>query len=146
VIVLDTNVIAELMRPQPEPAVLAWADGLVPAEVGITAMNEAEILHGLIRLPEGRRKQALLDSWQALVPALLGDRVLSFHREAAHWYGEVLVRREQIGRPIATADAVIAATALAQGAQLATRNVSDFTGLGLDLINPWDQPEPLQPK
>lgn len=145
-IVLDTNVIAELMRPQPEPAVLAWADGLVPAEVGITAMNEAEILHGLIRLPEGRRKQALLDSWQALVPALLGDRVLSFHREAAHWYGEVLVRREQIGRPIATADAVIAATALAQGAQLATRNVSDFTGLGLDLINPWDQPEPLQPK
>jgi toxin FitB len=146
VIVLDTNVIAELMRPQPEPAVLAWADGLVPAEVGITAMNEAEILHGLIRLPEGRRKQALLDSWQALVPALLGDRVLSFHREAAHWYGEVLVRREQIGRPIATADAVIAATALAQCAQLATRNVSDFTGLGLDLINPWDQPEPLQPK
>ncbi len=109
-------------------------------------MNEAEILHGLIRLPEGRRKQALLDSWQALVPALLGDRVLSFHREAAHWYGEVLVRREQIGRPIATADAVIAATTLAQGAQLATRNVSDFTGLGLDLINPWDQPEPLQPK
>ncbi|AFY28860.1 type II toxin-antitoxin system VapC family toxin [Cyanobium gracile] len=136
-IVLDTNVIAELMRPQPEPAVLAWADGLVPAEVGITAMNEAEILHGLIRLPEGRRKQALLDSWQALVTALLGDRVWAFHREAAHWYGELLVRREQLGRPIATADAVIAATALAQGAQLATRNVSDFTDLGLDLINPW---------
>jgi predicted nucleic acid-binding protein len=140
VIVLDTNVIAELMRPQPEPAVLAWADGLVPAEVGITAMNEAEILHGLTRLPEGRRKQALLDSWQVLVTNLLGDRVWAFHREAAHWYGELLVRREQLGRPIATADAVIAATALAQGAQLATRNVSDFTGLGLDLINPWVHP------
>ena len=139
-IVLDTNVIAELMRPQPEPAVLAWADGLVPAEVGITAMNEAEILHGLTRLPEGRRKQALLDSWQVLVTNLLGDRVWAFHREAAHWYGELLVRREQLGRPIATADAVIAATALAQGAQLATRNVSDFTGLGLDLINPWVHP------
>jgi len=107
VIVLDTNVIAELMR--------------------------------LTRLPEGRRKQALLDRWQALVTALLGDRVLAFHREAAHWYGELLVRREQLGRPIATADAVIAATALTQGAQLATRNVSGFTGLGLDLINPWDQ-------
>jgi toxin FitB len=140
VIVLDTNVIAELMRPQPEPAVLAWADGLVPAEVGITAMNEAEILHGLTRLPEGRRKQALLDSWQVLVTNLLGDRVWAFHREAAHWCGELLVRREQLGRPIATADAVIAATALAQGAQLATRNVSDFTGLGLDLINPWVHP------
>lgn len=145
-IVLDTHVIAELMRPQPEPAVLAWADGLVPAEVGITAMNEAEILHGLTRLPEGRRKQALLDRWQALVTALLGDRVLAFHREAAHWYGELLVRREQLGRPIATADAVIAATALAQGAQLATRNVSDFTGLGLDLINPWGPHEPSRPK
>jgi predicted nucleic acid-binding protein len=74
-----------------------------------------------------------------LVTALLGDRVLAFHREAAHWYGELLVRREQLGRPIATADAVIAATALAQGAQLATCNVRGFTGLGLDLINPWDQ-------
>lgn len=136
-IVLDTNVIAELMRPQPEPAVLAWADGLDPAEVAITAMNEAEILHGLTRLPAGRRKQALLDSWQSLMMDLLGNRVLAFHREAAHWYGELLVRREQLGRPIATADAVIAATALGQGAQLATRNVSDFTGLGLDLINPW---------
>lgn len=136
-IVLDTNVIAELMRPQPEPAVLAWADGLDPADVGITAMNEAEILHGIARLAEGRRKQALLDRWQTLVTALLGDRVLAFHREAAHWYGELLVRREQLGRPIATADAVIAATVQAQGARLATRNVSDFTGLGLDLINPW---------
>ncbi|WP_216905470.1 type II toxin-antitoxin system VapC family toxin [Synechococcus sp. CCY 0621] len=136
-IVLDTNVIAELMRPQPEPAVLAWADGLASAEVAITAMNEAEILHGLAQLPAGRRKQALLDSWQSLVTALLGNRVLAFHREAAQWYGELLARREQLGRPITTADAVIAATALAQGAQLATRNVSDFTGLGLDLINPW---------
>ncbi len=135
-IVLDTNVIAELMRPHPEPAVLAWANGPESAEVAITAMNEAEILHGLARLPAGGRKQALLDSWQTLVTALLGNRVLAYHREAARWYGELLARREQLGRPIATADAVIAATAPAQGAQLATRNMSDFTGLGLDLINP----------
>ncbi len=68
------------MRPQPEPAVLAWADGLVPAEVGITAMNEAEILHGLIRLPGGRRKRALLDRWQVLVTNLLGDHVCALCR------------------------------------------------------------------
>jgi predicted nucleic acid-binding protein len=59
VILLDTNVISELMRPQPEPRVLAWADGLDPEAVAITAMNEAEILHGLARLPPGRRKQNL---------------------------------------------------------------------------------------
>ena len=65
-IVLDTNVISELMRPQPEPRVLAWADGLDPEAVAITAMNEAEILHGLARLPDGRRKQQLQQSWDAL--------------------------------------------------------------------------------
>ncbi|MCT0224032.1 type II toxin-antitoxin system VapC family toxin [Synechococcus sp. CS-1328] len=139
-IVLDTNVIAELMKPQPDPVVLAWADGLDPAEVGITAMNEAEILHGIARLPEGRRRDALQRSWEALVPSLLSDRVFAFHREAAHWYGELLSRREQLGRPIATADAVIAAITLAQGAQLATRNVGDFVDLGLELINPWNTP------
>lgn len=69
--------------------------------------------------------------------ALLGNRVLAFRREAAQWYGELLARREQLGRPMATANAVIAAIALAKGAQLATRNVGDFTWLGLGLINPW---------
>lgn len=139
-IVLDTNVIAELMKPRPEPAVLAWADGLDPVDVGITAMNEAEILHGIARLPDGRRREALQRSWESLLPALLGDRVFAFHREAAHWYGELLSRREQLGRPMAAADAVIAATTLTQGAQLATRNVADFAGLGLELINPWHTP------
>ena len=64
-ILLDTNVISELMRPQPEPRVLAWADGLDPEAVAITAMNEAEILHGLARLPDGRRKQNLQQSCDA---------------------------------------------------------------------------------
>jgi predicted nucleic acid-binding protein len=67
VILLDTKVISELMRPQPEPRVLAWADGLDPEAVAITAMNEAEILHGLARLPDGRRKQDLQQSWNALM-------------------------------------------------------------------------------
>jgi predicted nucleic acid-binding protein len=66
VILLDTNVISELMRPQPEPRVLAWADGLDPEAVAITAMNEAEILHGLARLPDGLRKQDLQQSWDTL--------------------------------------------------------------------------------
>lgn len=136
-IVLDTNVISELMRPQPHPQVLAWVDGLDPAGVAITAMNEAEILHGIARLPDGRRKQSLQQSWDGLVADIFAGRVWPFSSEAAHWYAELLRSRERLARPMATADAVIAATALAHGAQLATRDVADFADVGLDVINPW---------
>jgi predicted nucleic acid-binding protein len=128
------------MRPQPEPRVLAWADGLDPEAVAITAMNEAEILHGLARLPDGRRKQDLQQSWNALMTDVFSGRIRPFTSEAAHWYAQLLRRRERLGRSMATADAVIAATALAHGASLATRNVADFANIGLELINPWDTP------
>ena len=74
-VVLDTNVVAELMRPKPSPQVVAWADGLDPEAVAITAMNEAEILHGLARLPDGRRKQELQQRWDDLLQALFPGRV-----------------------------------------------------------------------
>jgi hypothetical protein len=121
VILLDTNVISELMRPQPEPKVLAWADVLDAEAVAITAMTEAEILHGLARLPDGRRKQNLQQSWDALMADVFTGRVWPFTSDAAHWYAQLLRRREPLGRSMATSDAVIAATALAQGALLATR-------------------------
>ena len=139
-ILLDTNVLSELMRQQPEPRVLAWADGLDPEAVAITAMNEAEILHGLARLPVGRRKQQLQQRWDALAAELFAGRILPFTSEAAHWYGELLWQRERLARPMATADAVIAATALAHEVPLATRNVADFAEIGLELINPWEMP------
>ncbi len=72
-----------------------------------------------------------------MVPALFGQRVWAFSRDAAHWYGQLLRQRERLGRPMATADAVIAAITLARGARLATCNVADFTGIGIDLIHPW---------
>ena len=136
-IVLDTNVIAELMRPRPEPKVLTWAYRLAPGTAGLTTMSEAEILHGLAGLPEGRRREALQRSWEALLPALFHERVLAFDREAAHWYAQLLRQREHLGRPMTTADAVIAATTLARSARLATRHLADFEGIGIDLINPW---------
>ena len=139
-IVLDTNVLSELMRPQPEPRVLAWADGLDPEAVAITAMNEAEILHGLARLPDGLRKQQLQQSWDALAAELFAGRIWPFTSEAALWYAELLRQRERLARPMATADAVIAATALAHGVSLATRDTADFAEIGLELINPWDVP------
>jgi predicted nucleic acid-binding protein len=107
---LDTKVIAELMRPNPNSQVPAWTDGLDPAQTAIKAMNEAEILHGIVRLPRGGRKRALQESWDLLLPALFDGRVWAFNHETAHRYGELLSRREQLGQPIATADAVIAAT------------------------------------
>jgi predicted nucleic acid-binding protein len=137
VIVLDTNVLSEMMRPQPEPRVMAWANGLDPQAIAITAMNEAEILHGLARLPAGRRQQALRQSWEELMADLFRGRSLPFSSEAAHWYGELVSRRERLARPISTSDAVIAATTLAHSAQLATRNTADFEAIGIELINPW---------
>ena len=137
-ILLDTNVISELMRPKPDPGVLAWADGLDPEAVAITAMNEAEILHGLARLPAGQRQVQLRQSWEALVAELFSGRIWPFTSEAAHWYAELLRQRERLARPMATADAVIAATALAHGVPLATRDVHDYAAIGLALINPWD--------
>ena len=110
------DVISELMRPQPEPRVLAWADG---------------------RLPDGRRKQELQQSWDALMAEVFTGRVWPFTSEAAHWYAQLLQRREPLGRSMATAEALIAATALAQGASLATRDGADFADMGLELINPW---------
>ena len=137
-ILLDTNVISELTRTRPDPRVLSWLDNLDPQDIAITAMNEAEILHGLARLPDGRRKQELQDSWEAVKAELLTGRIWPFSSEAAHWYGALVSHRDRLGLPIDTADAVIAAIALEHGAQLATGNTKDFAELGLVLINPWN--------
>ena len=104
-IVLDTNVVAELMRPKPSPQVVAWADGLDPEAVTITAMNETEILHGLARTPDGRCKQELPLRWDALLQALFPGRAWAFNSDAAHWYAQLLSRRERMGKPIASTKA-----------------------------------------
>jgi predicted nucleic acid-binding protein len=119
---------------------LAWADRLAPGTAGLTSMNEAEILHGIARLPEGRRREALQRSWDTLLPAPFHERVWAVDREAAHWHAEVLRQRERLSRPMTTADAVIAATTLARSARLATRHVAEFEGIGIDRINPWQAP------
>ena len=137
-IVLDTNVLSELMRHQPADAVLAWADRLKPQEVAITAMNEAEILQGIVRLPDSRCRKQLQQGWDMLLSDVLQQPVLPFNSPAAHWFAALVSHREALGRPISTADAVIAATVLAHDGQLATRNTADFDAIGLKLIDPWD--------
>ena len=137
-IVLDTNVLSELMRQQPADAVLAWANQLSAQDVAITAMNEAEILQGIARLPDSQRRQQLQQGWETLLGTVFQQQVLPFNSAAAHWFAALVSHREGMGRPISTADAVIAATALAHDGHLATRNTADFEAIGLTLINPWE--------
>jgi predicted nucleic acid-binding protein len=137
VIVLDTNVISELTRQDPEPGVISWLDALTKAEVATTAVTAAELLYGVARMPEGRRKTELASA----VHGLLGDdfrgRVLSFDEPAAQRYADIVTGRERLGRPIGVADAQIAAICRTIDATLATRNTGDFHETGIKLINPW---------
>ena len=137
-IVLDTNVISELMKDAPDPRVTAWARGARLAELRITSTTVAEVFLGIERLPNGKRKRALSTAAGRWVDEMFRERVLVFGSEEARHYASLAASRMRSGRPIGMPDAQIAAIALAHGATLATRNVKDFEGIGLTLINPWD--------
>jgi predicted nucleic acid-binding protein len=137
VIVLDTNVISELMRLEPHPAVVAWIAAQPNATLCTTSINKAEILYGIVALPEGRRRATLLAAAEAMFAEDLADRVIPFDGAAAARYGEIVTMRRRAGRPIEAFDALIAATALAAEAGIATRDVAGFEGVGLTLIDPW---------
>jgi predicted nucleic acid-binding protein len=136
ILVLDTNVISELMRSSPDETVQQWAGELPSDQVHTTAVTVAEVRLGIARLPAGRRRD-LLQAAALDVFDTFSDRVLPFDADAARRYADVVTEREQVGTPISGFDAQIAAICRAQRAILVTRNTSDFTGLGLHLINPW---------
>lgn len=133
-IIIDTNVISEMMRSEPDPAVLAWAD--TAGALHTTAVTVAEVEYGIARLPDGQRK-ARLTTLAAEVFADFGDVILPFDTQAAHRYAEIVAGRERGGRPVATADAQIAAICASRKATLATRNTRDFDGTSISLVNPW---------
>lgn len=140
-IVLDTNVISEVFRPAPEPRVVEWLASLT-ADVAITSITLAELLAGVRRLPDGRRKDELARRIDSAVEPYRGSRaVLPFDDRAADRYADVLVTREAVGTPISTADAQIAAICLANDATCATRNVKDFANTGVDVVDPWKADE-----
>ena len=139
-IVLDTNVISEIFRPVPEARVVEWLTSLI-GDVAITSVTLAELLAGVRRLPDGRRKAALTKHIGTALEPYRGSRsLLSFDEAAAERYADVLVAREAAGAPISTADAQIAAICLAHDATCATRNVKDFVHTGIQLIDPWTVP------
>lgn len=137
-ILLDTNVLSEFMRPQPATQVVAWLDEQPAGEVWISATSRAEIELGLALMPRGKRQMALAQAAQAMFDEDFARRCLPFDEAAAAHYARIVAARMQAGRPISVEDAQIAAIALARGMVLATRNTADFERIeGLDLVNPW---------
>jgi toxin FitB len=137
-IVVDTNVISELTRQKPAHGVLSWLDSLPAGAVATTAITAAELLYGVARLPDGRRKTELTAAVHGLLRDDFHGRVLAFDEPAADRYAEIVAHRERLGRTIAMPDAQIAAICSALGATLATRNVAGFEDTGVELINPWN--------
>lgn len=137
-ILLDTNVLSELMRPQPAPAVLEWFAQRSGDTFYISAITQAEILLGIALLPAGKRREALAAAAAAMFAEDFAGRCLPFDAAGAGFYADIGSARRAAGQPVTTEDAQIAAIALAYGYPLATRNVRDFAGIqGLTLLNPW---------
>ena len=136
-IVLDTNVVSELMRDSPQQAVRAWFRAQSVSSLFVTTVTEAEILTGIALLPDGRCRRGLSDAAARVFAVLFAGRILVFDSDAANIYAEIFTQRHTSGRPISQADCQIAAIARSRDAALATRNVSDFEGVEVEIINPW---------
>ena len=136
-IVLDTNVVSELSRKNPDENVIRWATN-ANAQQFITAITVGEIVRGVKRLPDGARRNEIQHAvfWQ-LSNFEHRHGILPFDTEAAWEYSEIVTTRSALGRPIHDADAMIAAICRAHDAPLATRNQKDFEGAGVELIDPW---------
>lgn len=136
-ILLDTNVVSELMRPRPDAAVFAWVAHQPRQSLLTTSVTKAEILYGIALLADGRRKVGLGAAAQRMFGEHFANRILGFDAAAAVYYAEILTKRRRAGKPMATLDAQIAAIALTARTAVATRDVTDFEGCGLAVVNPW---------
>jgi predicted nucleic acid-binding protein len=136
-IILDTNVVSEILRPKPAPRVEAWLAGQNGADIFLTAISEAELRYGVAVQAKGKRREALVEAVNGMLRADFRDRILPFDSAAALEYASIGAERWAAGRPISQFDCQIAAIARAHGATMATRNVSDFEGCGVDVIDPW---------
>jgi toxin FitB len=137
-ILLDTNVLSEFMRPVPAPPVVTWLDAQPADQVWVSATTRAEIELGVALLPDGQRKLGLQIAASAMFVEEFAGRCLPFDEPAATRYAGIVALRTRLGRPISVEDAQIAAVALAHGLVLATRNRRDFELIeGLSVVNPW---------
>jgi predicted nucleic acid-binding protein len=137
VIVLDTNVLSEALRPLPSPIVLDWLAAQDPLSVFTTAITQAEVLYGVETLPAGRRRTRLLAAVEKMFAEEFEGRILPFDEDVARAFAGIVAARDRAGRPISQFDAMIAAIARFHRATVATRNTADFQNCGVDVINPW---------
>jgi hypothetical protein len=138
VILLDTNVISEPLKPNGDPAVAAWIDAQVLETLYLSTLSVAEIRYGIAALPEGKRKEGLRVNMDERVLPLFESRILAFDIEAAEACAVVRVRARAAGKGIGTADSYIAAIAAAKGLTVATRDTEPFKAAGVQVINPWE--------
>jgi predicted nucleic acid-binding protein len=134
---LDTNVLSELLRSSPAPAVLAWFAKQAPESLFVSAVTQAEMMLGARLLPAGKRRKALEMALKAMFAEDFAGRILPFDSPSVDAYVEIVSDRRAQGRPIAQFDAQIAAIARRSGARLATRNTEEFRDCKLALIDPW---------
>ncbi len=138
-IILDTNVLSELLRPTPFARIALWVEEQPRSEVFTTSITEAEIFYGIELLPKGKRREALLAAAESMFSEDFTGQVISFDSDAARAFSRVAARRRELGRPIAYPDGQIAAIANVYGAVVATRNVADFENCGIRIIDPWGE-------
>jgi hypothetical protein len=139
VIVLDTNVLSEALKPLPSVTVLHWLGAQEPASVFTTTITQAEILYGIETLPPGKRRVRLLAAVEKMFAAEFAGRILPFDEDAARAFAGIVAARDSAGRPISQFDAMIAAIARSHRAAVATRNIADFQHCGINVVNPWTE-------
>jgi toxin FitB len=137
-IMLDTNVISEFMRKVPEHKVQDWFGRQRLFELAVSAITVAEIMRGLSRLPAGKRRTMLVESFDGFMEETFKEGVIPFDEAAARVYGPMAASREKAGFNTDTVDLMIAASARSRSASVATRNVRDFEDCGVVIINPWE--------
>lgn len=136
-IILDTNVISEPLRPLPDAALLKWLDQQEIETLYLTSITVAELRFGIASLPAGKRKRRLEQDFDERILSLFTQRVLAFDEDATPEYARIRSKAKTSGRPIGVTDAFIAAIAAHQGFSVATRDVSPFETAGIHVINPW---------
>jgi predicted nucleic acid-binding protein len=143
VYLLDTNLVSELMRPQPSPVVLSWIDATGVSGLAISVVTHWEIRYGLALLPEGKRHRDLSSRFEGLVAELFGAGIFDFTSAAADACALIMARKRALGESLDDhlPDAMIAGTAAAAGISVATRNHSEFRNCGLALADPWESSE-----
>ncbi len=138
-IILDTNVLSEVMKPAPSARVVRWLGKYPALRLFTTTITQAEILYGVELLPKGRRRAALQSAVEAMFAEEFAGRILPFDSEAAQAFPQIACSRRASGRPVTQFDTQIAAIAHARGAAVATRNTADFDHCGITVLNPWSE-------